>query len=89
MARKQKQQEVKPFTFVFEDKTYRIAEPYDGKPTTLVLSDGKIVEVRMWRLVYPMEPKPEKIETFDPQQQDAAQLAQEKNGFFAELVTTA
>ena len=73
------------FAFTFEGRKYVIQRAYKAQPATIVLSDGKILQVRVWKLL-PVEPQPHQIETFDPAMVSAAELAQEKEGFLAELV---
>lgn len=75
-----------PFTFVFEGKRYQINQPYKAQAATLILTDGKILEVKSWKVSFPFEAAPERIQTFDPQQQAAAQLAEAPGTFLAELV---
>ena len=88
MAGKRGKKQPQTFEFQFNDKKYIIRQPYRCQPTTLVLSDGKILKVTAWRLGVPFEPIADHTATFDPQQQEAAQLARARGGFVAQLVTT-
>lgn len=74
------------FSFEFEGKLYRIKQPYSGEPATFVLSTGKILHVRVWRLGFPMQPEKPDIETFDPECTPATDVAIQVGGFFAEFV---
>jgi hypothetical protein len=76
----------KPFTFTFEGKLYEIKKPYQAQAATLVLTDGKILQVKFWKVSSPFEAAPESVEPFDPEQQAAATLAEAPNTFLAELV---
>lgn len=85
--RRSKQQKISTtFEFTFEGKQYIIRQNYKCQPTTLVLSDGKILKITAWKLGVPFEPVPDQTTTFDPEQQEAAQLARARGGFVAELV---
>jgi hypothetical protein len=81
-TRKAKKEET--FDFTYEGKRYVIRHPYQAQPATLVLSDGKILHVRQWKLV-PTEPQPDMVGTFDPEKIIPADLAREQGGLLAEL----
>jgi hypothetical protein len=81
-----RRKKVDPFDFTFEDKNYVIKQPYNAQPATLILSDGKILQVRTWAFL-PTEPIDPQVSTFDPNTQPAAELVKVKKGaFLAELV---
>jgi hypothetical protein len=77
------------FEFTFEGKKY-IIRPRQGQAAyqcqhaTIVLSDGKILDVRVWKILQ-MEPQAEAIEIFDPEQRPAAEIAEERRAYLAEL----
>src|SRR5437762_9981893 len=74
------------FEFEYQSKKYIIHGRYDGQPTTLVLSDGHILQVSVWEIGVPFKPLPDRVEPFDPQQTMVTELAKLRKGFVAELV---
>jgi hypothetical protein len=74
------------FEFEYQGKRYIIRSRYEGQHATLYTTDGQILHVRTWKLGVPFSPEPYQVETFDPQQQTAAELAAAaESGFVAEL----
>ena len=84
MASRAKKQ-LQTFVFQYQGKRYSVAPPYQGKAATLITTDGLILTVQRWGIDVPYSASPETVEPFDPQAQQAADLAAQLGGFVAEL----